>query len=263
MQRKAVSKGGDSYEYKIQLLYQIHDKESSSHQFMAQRACWALQHNPGTGISSVPRREMKPLCREGVPAPKPALVSQPGMPWVSRRAAPWPTHLSRLCFSPGAPSSRGDESLLGPARLRGQSRVSRREPASYGVNILINFNTDAQMRVNHSAAVLSNLPSLFIKTFLPELWLNVMLLKGPLKQPGGFSGCCWNTFYNLLCKEECESVLGDGWGSSNEIMGQRLLWKAPANTRGAKIICWTSEMFLNFYKVFNTVHMMLMVPFVI
>lgn len=79
MQRKAVSKGGDSYEYKIQLLYQIHDKESSSHQFMAQRACWALQHNPGTGISSVPRREMKPLCREGVPAPKPALVSQLGV----------------------------------------------------------------------------------------------------------------------------------------------------------------------------------------
>lgn len=108
-------------------------------------------------------------------------------------------------------SSRGDESLLGPARLRGQSRVSRREPASYGFNVLINFNTDAQMRVNRSAAVLSNLPSLFIKTFLPELWLNVMLFKGPLKQPEGFSSCCWNTSYNLLCQEECESVVGQGW----------------------------------------------------
>lgn len=137
--------------------------------------------------------------------------------------APWPAHFvlaalfSQFCpgcaFLSALLSSRGDESRLGPAWLRGQSQVSRREPASYGFNILINFNTDAQMRVNHSAAVLSNLPSLFIKTFLPELWLNVMLFKGPLKQPGGFAGCCWNTFYNLLCKEECESALGEGWGT--------------------------------------------------
>lgn len=43
------------------------------------------------------------------------------------------------------------------------------QPASYGLNILINFNTKAQMRVNHPDAVLSNLLSLFIKTFLTEL----------------------------------------------------------------------------------------------
>lgn len=261
MQRKAVSKGGDSYEYKTKLLYQM----TKTWQRKFQSPVYGTESLLGTAAQS---RYWNQLCPpQGDEAPVqgrcPGPKASAGVTAGSDRAAPWPTHLSRLCFSPGAPSSRGDESLLGPARLRGQSRVSRREPASYGVNILINFNTDAQMRVNHSAAVLSNLPSLFIKTFLPELWLNVMLLKGPLKQPGGFSGCCWNTFYNLLCKEECESVLGDGWGSSNEIMGQRLLWNAAANTRGAKIICWTSGMFLNFYKVFNTVHMMLMVPFVI
>lgn len=215
---------------------------------------------------------MKPVCREGVPSkatPVPLCHARGCSP--RRRGQ----HiLSWLCFSlsfvlaalfsqfcPGCAflsallSSRGDESRLGPAWLRGQSQVSRREPASYGFNILINFNTDAQMRVNHSAAVLSNLPSLFIKTFLPELWLNVMLFKGPLKQPGGFAGCCWNTFYNLLCKEECESALGEGWGTRLSEM----LLQTPVGLKSSA----QHQRYSQLLQIIYTVHMMLMLPFVI
>lgn len=195
MQRKVVSKSGDSYEHKIKLLYQICDKRKfqspvyGTESVLGTAAQVWNQLCPPQGGETPAQGRCPPSKASPVPAVwrchtrgrRPVARGCPAEQHRGQHVCPGCALLSALL------SSRGDESPLGPARPRGQSRGSRREPASYGFNILINFNPDAQMRVNHSAAVLSNLPSLFIKTFLAELWLNVMLFKGPLKQPRGFS----------------------------------------------------------------------------
>lgn len=102
MQRKAVSKGGDSYEYKVKLLYQTLGTEISSHHF------------PGASTESLLGSAAQPSTPQVLKSPlSPAVPQNPWAGKVSPLKPPLSPRCDLMVSQPPSPRGRPAEQHRG------------------------------------------------------------------------------------------------------------------------------------------------------